>query len=537
MTNYNKYILLYLVLCISLFTIFFFINDSRDRNIEHQQHILVQQAQTHFQSQSGTREWNDQYLGVYVRSEKILKPHPYLPLNTITTDSNETLFRVNHASMARQLSEIAHKENFKFHLTSLNPLNPINKAEAFEQRALEFIEKHSVKEYYEFNDENFRYLAAILTEKKCLDCHAAQGYNIGDVRGGLSVTLNNDNYRKSITDIEDRNIILKVTVFIFLSLITFLMHRQIQSNQILRSKVEQRTKEITQTKNLLQNVLDADTSLMIVSSGTEIILANETALDFLEIPSLDEFILHHSHVSDLFEKLDDDSYLQQPMKGEHWINYLQREQHNQTLRVMIYRHEKEIHLKVHAKEIQVNSQVIHIIIFDDITDELAMIKILKNEATRDALTQLFNRGKFKEVLTHEMTLSKSTSSPLSIIFLDIDHFKAVNDTYGHDVGDEVLVALAKLLTETVRTGDFVARWGGEEFIITLQSSTLEQAAAVAEKIRKIVDVYDFGTASKQSISLGVTQYINGESEDNFTKRVDEALYKAKNSGRNKVVTK
>jgi len=537
MTNKYKYILLYLAFVSSIIIVFYLIEKSRDRNINHQRHILIQQAQTHFQSQSSTREWNDQYLGVYVRSEKVLKPHPYLPLNTITSNDNETLYRVNHASMARQLSEISNQKDFKFHLTSLNPLNPENKAGKFEKRALKHIEKNNVKEYYEFSNKNFRYLGAILTEQKCLECHAHQGYKLGDVRGGLSVTLNSDNYNESISEIESRNAVLKVTVFLFLSLITFLMTRQIQSNQILIAKVKKRTKEINETKELLQNVLDADLSLMIVSSGTEIILANKTTLDFLEVKSLDEFREQYTHISDIFEEVDDESYLQQYINGEHWIDYMQREQYNKTLKVLIKRDGKDNHLKVHSKEIKLNEQSIHVIIFDDITDELEVIQRLKNEATKDPLTSLFNRGKFNEVLTKEIALAISTSLALSIIFLDIDHFKAVNDTYGHDVGDEVLVSLSKLLLETMRTGDFVARWGGEEFIITLQASTVIQAAGVAEKIREKVDTHNFGTASKQSISLGVTQYIEGESEEIFTKRVDEALYEAKETGRNKVVIK
>ena len=537
MTNYNKYILLYTIYFASLFTTFFFIDDSRDRNIQHQQNILIKQAKNHFQSQSSTREWNDQYLGVYVHTNKILKPHPYLPNNIVISKDSDTLYRVNHASMARQLSEISSQKDFKFHLTSLNPLNPLNKAGEFEKRALEFIEKNKVKEYYEFNDNSFRYLGAILTEKKCLECHAHQGYNVGDVRGGLSVTLNKDNYTESVSEIESRNIVLKVAVFLFLSLIAFLMTKQIQSNQILVSKVAKRTKEINETKELLQNVLDADLSLMIVSTGTEIILANKTTLDFLEVPSLEKFKNHYTHISDVFENYDEENYLQANMNGEHWIEYLQREQHNKTLKVMIKKGDKDVHLKVHSNMIQLNNQDIHIIIFDDITDDLETINNLKDEASKDTLTNLSNRRKLNEVLAQEMVLSQSRGLSLSVIFLDIDHFKVVNDTYGHDIGDEVLIKMSQLLLDVMRVGDFVARWGGEEFIVTLQATTASQAALVAEKIRQKVQDYDFGIAGQQKVSLGVTQYEGIESKEDLLKRADEALYEAKETGRNKVVVK
>ena len=136
-----------------------------------------------------------------------------------------------------------------------------------------------------------------------------------------------------------------------------------------------------------------------------------------------------------------------------------------------------------------------------------------------------------------MELSSATNSPLSIIFLDIDHFKIVNDTFGHDVGDEVLVDLSRIIHKIVRQGDFIARWGGEEFMIALQATNYIQASALAKIIRVAVEKYSFNIVEKITISLGVTEYKNGESENSFIKRVDKALYEAKDSGRNRVVVK
>ena len=134
-------------------------------------------------------------------------------------------------------------------------------------------------------------------------------------------------------------------------------------------------------------------------------------------------------------------------------------------------------------------------------------------------------------------LAQTTLTPLCLIFLDIDHFKTVNDTYGRDIGDYILQELANILLYSVRQGDFVARWGGEEFVITLRSTEITQAEILAEKIRFNVENYNFKNASQQTVSLGVTQYIENETQESLTKRVDEALYEAKNSGRNRVVTK
>ena len=136
-----------------------------------------------------------------------------------------------------------------------------------------------------------------------------------------------------------------------------------------------------------------------------------------------------------------------------------------------------------------------------------------------------------------MDLSFQTKSPLSLIFLDIDYFKVINDTLGHDVGDIVLIELANIITKTTRQGDFISRWGGEEFMIALQSTDYISASKLAEKLRLKVESYEFIDASKITISLGVTELKNNESKEDFTKRVDEALYEAKHSGRNKVVIK
>jgi len=195
------------------------------------------------------------------------------------------------------------------------------------------------------------------------------------------------------------------------------------------------------------------------------------------------------------------------------------------------------YFKPHTKEIIIENKKLNIIIFDEITKELEHIKVLQDKASRDSLTKLFNRGKFDDVLTQEISLANTAQTPLSVIFLDIDHFKAVNDTYGHNIGDSVLVELAKVLTETTRNGDFIARWGGEEFIITLQSTTILRASVIAEKIRENVEQYNFLIGGNQTISLGVSEYIFNESKESLLKRVDNALYEAKDKGRNRVVIK
>ena len=538
MKTLNIYLALFAFFIISLFSIFYPIDVFSQKGIETQQQILLKQAQTHFYDQINTRKWNAQYGGVYVKPLKGQKPNPYLLNNILKVDDNLTLIKINPAWMTRQLSELSEIKDFHFRITSLIPINPENKATPFEQRALKYIEKSNEKEYYEINkNSKFNYMGALVTTASCLPCHQNQGYVLGDIRGGISISLDSSEYKEASSSIKERALILKIFVVFFLLSITLLIYRQLKYSEQLKEEVQNRTKEILSTKQLLQKVLDTDHSFLMVSSSTEIILANKTMLDFFGYSSLDEFKKEHTHISSAFVKVDDENFLCTYIKDEHWIDYLQREQENRELRVLMKKEDEKRYFKPHAKEVIIENEKLHIIIFDDITEELKKIQLLKDEASRDTLTKLFNRGKFDDVLSKEIALTQTTSAPLSMIFLDIDHFKIVNDTYGHDAGDYVLTELANILLSTTRKGDFVARWGGEEFVITLQATNSEYASSVAEKIRVNVEKYKFTSGGAQTISLGVTQYIAGETQESFTKRVDEALYEAKESGRNCVVIK
>ena len=538
MKNINKYLFLYAgfiaLLCIIIYTTELL----KNKNISFQEEILLKQAQTHFKDQINTRKWNSKFGGVYVKSNSGLKPNPYLKDNVLNVANGQTLIKINSAWMTKQLSEISNIDNFSFRIVGLDPINPDNKTDKFETRALEYIIKNNTIEYYELKkDTNFKYMGALLTLKSCLPCHAEQGYKTGDVKGGISINLDTSNYNKVVSYIHEKVLYLRVIITLLLLSITLLIRKQFKNNENLENEILNRIKEVVSTKVLLQEVLDTDHSFLMVASGKKIILSNKSMLDFFNCRTLEEFIKRHTNISDFFVDVDSENYLSKYINNEYWISYLYREQDNKDIKVLIKKNEQDRYFKAHSKKIIVDNEELYIIVFDEITKELQKIKALTDEASKDALTDLFNRGKFDEVLSKEISLTQTTKAPLSIIFLDIDHFKIVNDTYGHDAGDYVLVELAKIIKSTIRQGDFAARWGGEEFIITLQSTTAEKATLLANKIRKNIKNNHFKNGGKQTASLGVTQYIDHEEQSTFTKRVDDALYEAKKSGRNRVVTK
>jgi diguanylate cyclase (GGDEF)-like protein len=152
----------------------------------------------------------------------------------------------------------------------------------------------------------------------------------------------------------------------------------------------------------------------------------------------------------------------------------------------------------------------------------------------DGLTGIYNRIKFNEFLNAEIERAKRTNNSFSCLLLDIDHFKKFNDTYGHLIGDEILILLAKTLQKQIRTTDKFARWGGEEFIILLSGTSIEEALLTAEKFRIKIGEILHPTAGAVSASFGVTEYREGDDANTIFKRCDDALYRAKDLGRNRV---
>lgn len=159
---------------------------------------------------------------------------------------------------------------------------------------------------------------------------------------------------------------------------------------------------------------------------------------------------------------------------------------------------------------------------------------LERIASTDKLTGLNNRRKLEEFAAEHLSAVRRYGGGLSAILLDVDHFKAVNDIHGHQVGDEVLIRIATIIGASVREADMAGRWGGEEFLILLPNTTLDGALVLAEKIRRLVAECHFPEVGDKTVSLGVSQLLDNETATGLIARADQALYRAKQSGRNRV---
>lgn len=197
------------------------------------------------------------------------------------------------------------------------------------------------------------------------------------------------------------------------------------------------------------------------------------------------------------------------------------------------------HFFISVRRFVVNNAIYLVGAGVDTTDRQAMMKVLEHQAHTDPLTQVANRGHFVEVANQELARCRRYGHQLSLWMLDVDHFKAVNDTYGHHVGDVALQSLMATSREALRDWDIVGRMGGEEFAVLLPETDSMQALDVAERLRMAVAATDIpvedGKVVHMTISTGIATANDGDvTVETLLERADKALYEAKHTGRNKV---
>lgn len=379
--------------------------------LNHQKTIekeLQSRAQSLFNSLVIARKWNALHGGVYVEKTPGMQSNPYLENPDITASNGKTYTKKNPALMTREISEIADREGaFQFRITSLKPLNPNNIPDPFELQALlsfaqgktEAIGKDTID-----GNTYYRYMAPLFVEKPCLACHAGQGYQLGEVRGGISVRFNiNDMMRAQM------------------------LHRLLLG-----------------------------------------LLFTVTLISFLGI---------------------------------------------------VYRLVGGLKKKLAAAE-----------------------ERIREMAITDDLTKLKNRRFLHERLKEELDRATRYRHPLACIFFDADHFKRVNDSYGHEAGDAVLKTISATAQEQCRQTDTLGRYGGEEFLMLLPETDLEQGRALAERLRQAIEA-QVSIADQHHIRItatfGVACYSPGTTADqpdfsDFIKQADTAMLEAKKAGRNRV---
>lgn len=284
---------------------------------------------------------------------------------------------------------------------------------------------------------------------------------------------------------------------------------------------------IHRNRRYVRNILDLKKEMLVLTNGEVMKDVNQTTLRYFGLKDFRALKKVHACICDYF--IEGDGYLSKSVDGMNWVAFIKKHR-EQTHKVKMADSKGVIHLfKLEYSDFEDNSD--SIITFQDITLADEEYQRLKEHASLDALTGILNREHFDISLEKELQRAKRYHTYLSLLMFDIDHFKEVNDKYGHDVGDQVLKRLSLLIRHQMRDTDIFARWGGEEFMI-ITPNELTASRLLAEKLRHSIEETLFDTVGDITCSFGLSTYYEGDSVETITKRCDEALYSAKDAGRN-----
>ncbi|HIJ83059.1 MAG: response regulator receiver modulated diguanylate cyclase [Magnetococcales bacterium] len=306
----------------------------------------------------------------------------------------------------------------------------------------------------------------------------------------------------------------------------FLIEAVEKCAQLLFSKRQQE-----EANRYVRFLLDAQPNLLMVITDDYVEYVNQAFLDFLGFSSIVHFREVVDNAGDLIFNAQGDSINEEG----NWLILLMETPEKYSI-IYLKNQQSEALVPFALKINSLPEQNRHLFSFIDITHIENEKRQLETQAFTDALTGVCNRARLQGVLEAELHRARRHNLSISIILGDIDHFKKINDTHGHQVGDDVLKKFAKVMRENVRVEDVVARWGGEEFMIVSPLNDANATCKLAEKLRRLIETETFSKAGQVTCSFGVAQARREDSIRTLTERADKALYQAKTKGRNRVET-
>ena len=287
-------------------------------------------------------------------------------------------------------------------------------------------------------------------------------------------------------------------------------------NQKLEKDVKEKTLKLKKYTKYLNTLFDINPNITYVLSQDKLQRVNKAFLDFTGVSSLEEFFTQHECICELFKKEKYNEGAQNPTL------------HCNIAKKVIMLKDGVEHLFVlSTQEFTIDKEKQHLITLEDITD-------LQNLAITDKLTGIYNRVKLDEEIITNYKYFIEHNDVFSLILLDIDFFKNVNDTHGHVIGDEVLKDFTDVISKNIRTTDILGRWGGEEFLIVCPHTDMQGAIAVAQSIKEAISKHIFPRYLKMTVSAGVCDVNTVKDIDELITCTDTALYKAKENGRDRV---
>ena len=281
-----------------------------------------------------------------------------------------------------------------------------------------------------------------------------------------------------------------------------------------------------------QQILDTQNSIIITTDGKVIIGANKKFLTFFGYETIKEFEKYYNCICDRFEINKNYFYKNKEGDSDNWIVAFGKLPTKQRIVLM-----KDSNGVEHSFAVLFNSfgQKDYLVTFTDITQTIKDNIQLEEKIIRDKLTGAYNREFFENKVKNMMDSTKTKNEYSGLIILDIDHFKNVNDTYGHNRGDVILKELTKCVQSSIRKGDYLIRWGGEEFLVISSSGSIDGVKKVAQHLRAEIEKLSLDEVGHITCSFGAILIDTDEDIIKNIERADNALYKAKTNGRNQVV--
>ncbi|GGB85768.1 hypothetical protein GCM10011352_09550 [Marinobacterium zhoushanense] len=510
-----------------------------ERLDRHTLDLAANRAHFVFKVVESVRMWNARHGGVYALIDETTQPNPYLkiPERDLTSTDGLALTLLNPAYMTRQLADVVKEiSDVRLHLTSLKPLNPGNLADPWETRALQAFEQGE-KTRLELVDQGeermVRFMAPLFVEQECMQCHEHQGYQVGDIRGGLSVSysasplLQNEavGLRHLIWAHAGTWLLVSALLLVGLSQIRRHMLSLAEAKQQLDSLVRQRTAEL---HTLTKAVEYSPISTVITDKSGCIEYANPRFSEVTgyapdEVVGCNPRLLQSGETPvEVYEEMWATITGGDIWKGE----LLNRKKNGEPYWE---------HISISPIRDAEGSVSHFVALKEDVTDDKARVARIHYQANYDDLTGLPNRKYFRELLYQQVRHATQGSNAFALMFIDLDGFKNINDTFGHDAGDLLLQESARRITECVRKSDIVARLGGDEFVLILQHTGCSHAISlIAEKIlHRLMQPFQLDDSQGHvAASIGIARYPrDASSAEDLLKRADSAMYQVKHAGR------
>jgi len=499
-----------------------------------------------------TRLWNARHGGVYVKRNEWSPSNKYLETSekNIVTPKGVKLTKMNPAYMTRQLAGLIFDNNeTKVHLTSLNPINPGNFADDWETSALRSFE-HSVKERMEVvnmgEQQMVRYMAPLFVKQACMTCHEKQGYVVGNVRGGISVTFSAEPFMQAI-DIQKNNMIaIHIVIWLLLSSFTYYFFKKIREHEdnLLTEKnrqehlVELRTGDLKKEVHMRRSAEEKIRLLVDTSAQAIIGLDGKGQITFANPAA--HSILGYQQSADIIGKHVYEQLRTRDAKGDlipkqecQFISAFSRgvsghseDETFQRADGFLIAVEYNTHPLMSADKLM--GAVIN---FSDISNRKMLQQAMWRQANYDQLTDIPNRSLFMDRLQNTLKQTRRIKGEMALLYLDLDGFKLINDTYGHYAGDEILRTVANRIRALLRETDTSARMGGDEFTVLLANITNKNdISAIAEKIVDSINqpIKYENELLHVGVSIGIAIFPdNANKLDILVRAADQAMYRAK----------